>query len=316
MLYFLEKYPMAHKLLMKKTGGISVNLYQLRYFVTLAETKHFGKAAERLCIAQPSLSHAIAQLEAELGVVLFERKNRSSTLTKEGMQFLSYVEKSLEILDNGIETMAHISRGEGCIELGFLRTLGLSLIPELANGFLQEQRDKHIQFKFYTDVTQPLLQGLKDEKYDMVFCTQLENEKTIEFIPVSKQDLVLIVPRNHPLANRYTVDLTETLPYPHVYFAEKSGLRIVIDRLFEKIGKRPNIAYEIQEDQVIAGLVAQGFGIAVVPYMEELLRLNVKIIQISYPYWERNFYMATLKDKYLPPVVQRFKQFVITHCRV
>ena len=83
-------------------------------------------------------------------------------------------------------------------------------------------------------------------------------------------------------------------------FAEKSGLRIVIDRLFEKIGKRPNIAYEIQEDQVIAGLVAQGFGIAVVPYMEELLRLNVKIIQISYPYWERNFYMATLKDRYLP----------------
>lgn len=293
-----------------------MNLYQLRYFVTLAETKHFGKAAERLCIAQPSLSHAIAQLEAELGVVLFERKNRSSTLTKEGLQFLSYVEKSLEILDNGISSMAHISRGEGCIELGFLRTLGLSLIPELANGFLQEQRDKHIQFKFYTDVTQPLLQGLKDEKYDMVFCTQLENEKTIEFIPVSKQDLVLIVPRNHPLANRYTVDLTETLPYPHVYFAEKSGLRIVIDRLFEKIGKRPNIAYEIQGDQVIAGLVAQGFGIAVVPYMEELLRLNVKIIQISYPYWERNFYMATLKDKYLPPVVQRFKQFVITHCRV
>ena len=248
--------------------------------------------------------------------MLFERKNRSSTLTKEGMQFLSYVEKSLEILDNGIETMAHISRGEGCIELGFLRTLGLSLIPELASGFLQEQKDKHIQFKFYTDVTQPLLQGLKDEKYDMVFCTQLENEKNIEFIPVSKQDLVLIVPRNHPLANRYTVDLTETLPYPHVYFAEKSGLRIVIDRLFEKIGKRPNIAYEIQEDQVIAGLVAQGFGIAVVPYMEELLRLNVKIIQISYPYWERNFYMATLKDRYLPPVVQRFKQFVITHCRV
>ena len=50
--------------------------------------------------------------------------------------------------------------------------------------------------------------------------------------------------------------------------------------------------------------------------MEELLRLNVKIIQISYPYGERNFYMATLKDRYLPPVVQRFKQFVITHCRV
>lgn len=117
-----------------------MNLYQLRYFVTLAETKHFGKAAERLCIAQPSLSHAIAQLEAELGVVLFERKNRSSTLTKEGMQFLSYVEKSLEILDNGIETMAHISRGEGCIELGFLRTLGFRSFRSWQAAFYRSRR--------------------------------------------------------------------------------------------------------------------------------------------------------------------------------
>ena len=63
------------------------------------------------------------------------------------------------------------------MSLAFCVHWGLSLIPELASGFLQEQKDKHIQFKFYTDVTQPLLQGLKDEKYDMVFCTQLENEK-------------------------------------------------------------------------------------------------------------------------------------------
>lgn len=293
-----------------------MNLYQLRYFVTLSETNHFGKAAEKLCIAQPSLSHAIAQLEAELGVTLFERKNRSSSLTKEGKQFLSYVEKSLEILDSGIQSMERISHGEGIIELGFLRTLGISFIPELAAGFLKEQKDKSIRFEFHSGVSQPLLESLKNGKYDMVFCTKIDSEKSIEFIPVAKQDLVLIVPREHPLANRYTVDLTETIPYPQVYFAENSGLRVVIDQLFDKIGKRPQIAYEIQEDQVIAGLVAQGFGIAVVPYMEELLRLNVKIIQISYPYWERNFYMATLKDRYLPPVVQKFKQFVMEKHRL
>lgn len=293
-----------------------MNLYQLRYFITLSETNHFGKAAEKLCIAQPSLSHAIAQLESELGVTLFERKNRTTTLTKEGMQFLEYVKKSLEILDNGIQLMEHISRGEGIIELGFLRTLGLSFVPELAAGFLKDQDGKGVRFAFYSDVSQSLLQGLKEGKFDMVFCTKIESEKSVEFIPISKQDLVLIVPRDHPLANRYTVDLTETLPYPQVYFAENSGLRVVIDALFDKIGQHPQIAYEIQEDQVIAGLVAQGFGIAVVPYMEELLRLNVKIIQISYPYWERNFYMATLKDHYLPPVVQKFKQFVMKKHRL
>lgn len=288
-----------------------MNLYQLRYFLILAETNHFGRAAEKLCITQPSLSHAISQLEGELKVTLFERKSRSSSLTKEGTLFLAYVKQALEILDNGIQAMERAYCGEGSIKLGFLRTLGLSFIPELAADFLKQQKGKQIQFSFFTDVTQNLLQELKEGKYDMVFCTKLDAEKTIEFIPVSKQDLVLIVPRNHPLADRYTVDLSETIPYPQVYFAEKSGLRVVIDQLFDKIKKTPQIAFEVQEDQVIAGLVAQGFGIAVVPYMEELLRLNVKIIQISYPYWERNFYMATLKDRYLPPVVQNFKQFVI-----
>ncbi len=288
-----------------------MNLYHLRYFSVLAQTQHFGKAAEKLCITQPSLSHAISQLETELGVTLVERKARSSTLTKEGYQFLNYVENSLEILDNGIDTMKRVSNGEGTISLGFLRTLGISFIPEVAAAYLKTCPEKSIHFEFHSGISQPLLEGLKTEKYNVVFCTKMENEKSIEFIPVSKQDLVLIVPRNHPLVKRYTIDLSETIPYPQVYFSHSSGLRVVIDHLFEKIGKHPQIAYEVEEDQVIAGLVAQNFGIAVVPYMEELLRLNVKIIQISHPYWERNFYMATLKDHYLPPVVQQFKQYVI-----
>lgn len=290
-----------------------MNLFHLRYFTKLAQTQHYGKAAQQLCIAQPSLSHAIAQLEAELGVKLFERQGRSSVLTQQGNLFLDYVQRSLEILDNGIYAMEKIACGEGIIQLGFLRTLGVSFIPELAAGFLKTQNDKKIRFEFHSAISAPLINGLKEEKFDVVFCTKKEQEKSVEFIPVSKQDLVLIVPRNHPLSNRYTVDLIETIPYPQIYFAPASGLRDVVDKLFDKIGEKPKIAYEVEEDQVMAGLVAQNFGIAIVPYMEELLRLNVKIIQISNPYWERNFYMATLKDHYLPPVVQLFKQFVIEH---
>lgn len=74
-----------------------MNLYHLRYFTVPAETQHFGKATDILCIAQPSLRHAISPLEAELGIRLFERKSRSSALTNEGTQFLGYVEKSSEI---------------------------------------------------------------------------------------------------------------------------------------------------------------------------------------------------------------------------
>lgn len=287
-----------------------MNLYQLRYFSLLAQTGHFRKTAEQLCITQPSLSHSIALLEQELGVALFEKQGRRSILTPEGAQFLKYVEKSLNILDEGILNMHHIALGEGVIELGFLRTLGSEFIPELARSFLEKESGKSVHFKFYTGITSSLIKGLKEEQYDIVFCTRLESETDIEYIPVGRQDLVVIVPRQHPLSRRYTINLEELAPYPQIYFSKTSGLRSIIDHLFEKIQIEPQIAYEIEEDIVIAGLVSKGFGVAVVPYMTDLLRMDVKIIQISHPYWERNFYMATLKNHHLTPSIKNFHDYV------
>ena len=126
-----------------------MNLYHLRYFMVLAEMQHFRKASEKLCITQPSLSHAISQLESELGVTLFDRQSRSSLLTKEGRQFLDYVQKSLSILDDGVSVMQRAAKGEGVIKLGFLRTLGTSFIPEVVSSFLKTRPDKAIHFEFH-----------------------------------------------------------------------------------------------------------------------------------------------------------------------
>ena len=128
-----------------------MNLYQLRYFSLLAKTGHFRKTAEQLCIAQPSLSHSISLLEQELGGTLFEKQGRRSVLTPKGSQFLKYVEKSLDVLDEEILNMRHIAMGAGVIELGFLRTLGVGFLPEMAHRFLEEQKEKTIQFKFLQD---------------------------------------------------------------------------------------------------------------------------------------------------------------------
>lgn len=290
---------------------IFMNLYQLRYFALLAKNGHFRKTAEQLCIAQSSLSHSISLLEQELGVTLFEKQGRRSILTVEGAQFLTYVEKSLGILDEGILDMQHIAMGEGIIELGFLRTLGMDFIPGAAHEFLESQKEKTIHFKFNTGITATLIDGLKDERYDIVFCTRRENEPDIEFVSVSRQDLVAIVPRNHTLSNRYTINLEELAPYPQVCFCHTSGLRSIVDDLFEKVHVKPQIAYEIEEDIVIAGLVAKGFGVAVVPYMPDLLRMDVKIIQIASPYWERKFYMATLKNHHMTPAVKNFYDYMM-----
>lgn len=288
-----------------------MNLFHLRYFVKLAHVQHYSKAAEQLCISQPSLSYAISQLEKELGVPLFEKSGRNTTLTRFGEEFLFSVEQSLETLDTEVASLQRIARGQGVIRLGLLRTLGISFVPALVSEFLSANPGLDINFTFHTDVTQQLLTDLSNRKYDLVFSSKPPSDSALSYSPIAKQELVLIVPKNHPLADRHVVELSETLPYPQVCFSTVSGMRSVVDNLFAKIQSTPKIAYETEEDQVIAGLVAQGFGIAIVPDMELLLKLDVTILHISPTDVERHFYLVNNPKVYLSPAAQHFQQFVL-----
>lgn len=290
---------------------VHLNLFYLRYFVTLAHVQHYTRAAKQLCIAQSSLSHAITQIEKELGVPLFEKSGRNTTLTRFGEEFLTCAEQTLSTLDEGMASLQRSARGEGLIRLGLLRTLGVEFIPRLAADFLKENPDSDIQFTFHTGVTQTLLDGLTSRKFDLVFCSQPPENLNLSAVSIQKQDLVLIVPKDHPLASRHTVNLSETLPFPQVFFEKTSGIRAVVEQMFLKIGAEPQIAYETEEDQVVAGLVAQGFGIAVVPYMDLLLKLNVKILQISSPVCERELFMVNDDRIFISPAVRHFRQFVL-----
>ncbi|MDO4169873.1 MAG: LysR family transcriptional regulator [Lachnospiraceae bacterium] len=290
-----------------------MNLYHLRYFITLAHLEHYTKAASELSITQPSLSHAIASLEQELGVNLFEKEGRNIVLTKYGHMFLRDVEKSIEILDSGIKTLKAAGTGEGSIDLGFLQTLGTELIPELIQGYKSEYSDRKVNFNLYTGVTRELLNGLKNKKFDMVICSKLSKEPSIEFVPIAYQKLVVIVPKDHPLSIRHSVSLAETLEYPQIIFSKQSSLRPIIDELFDIAGDYPEVVYEMEEDQVIAGFVSKGFGIAIVPDIQILDTMDVKKIDISSPNWQRIFYLAFLKNKYISPAAQTFKNYIIEH---
>ena len=106
-----------------------MNLYHLRYFVTLAHLEHYTKAAELLSITQPSLSHAISSLEKELGVRLFEKEGRNVVLTKCGRAFLEDVEQSLALLDSSVNKLQLTGSGEGQIDVAVLRVLSTDLFP-------------------------------------------------------------------------------------------------------------------------------------------------------------------------------------------
>ena len=293
-------------------------LNQLRYFLTLSKLEHYTEAAEKLAITQPTLSHAISSLEKELGVPLFEKKGRNIILTKYGLQFSKSLEDLLQGLDAVITDLKLTGSGEGIIDLAFIQTLGTSFVPKLVNDFIQSNTGKKYRFQFFTgeNATRPLLEKLKDSEYDLVFCSKVDDEPLIDFIPVAKQELIVAVPLDHPLTQKDAIRLEETLPYPQIAFHKTSGLRSVVDELFNKIGRNYKISYEIKDDQVIAGFVSHGFGIAVIPNMPFLETLNLKVLKLTHPDSTRLLYLATKKNTYLTPATKSFKQFVIKNSQL
>ncbi|ANK65436.1 LysR family transcriptional regulator [Loigolactobacillus backii] len=289
-----------------------MNLYHLRYFSVLAETENYTKAAKLLSITQPSLSNAIHSLEQEIKVKLFAKKGRNIYLTKSGKLFVTEVNKALTTLDQGISEVQKSNQHDTLIRIATLRTLSTQWLPNTVHDFLATNQKTQIHFEFSTDtgLSPDIIHGLRTEKYDICFCSKVDDQEDIDYFPIAEQELVVITPNNHPLAAKKEINLAETLPYKQITFSTRSGLYSIMRQLFAECGGHPTSVYSIEEDQAVAGLVANNFGIAVVPNMTILKSMPIKIIPLTFPKWKRVFYMATLKQHYKTPAVKHFVDFI------
>ncbi len=289
-----------------------MNLNQLYYFKTLAELEHYTKAAEKLSISQPTLSHSISALEQELGTFLFEKQGRNVVLTKYGRIYLFYVENALSHLElgkNQIERL--VSEGGGHVELAYMASVGTNFVPEMIASFLNDKNNQNITFSCYEGSTKNLIYNLKREKYDVIFCSHVETERDIDFIPVYEQTLVVIVPQNHPLSGRKKVELKDIFPYPLICYTKESGMRRIIDDLFVKAQFMPNILCQFEDVNSIAGLVAANQGVAIITDNPSINNYKVTKLEFEASYFKRQVYLAYVKNRYLPPAVQKFKDFII-----
>ena len=235
-----------------------MNLQYIRYFIILSETKHYTRAAELIGISQPSLSHAIRELEKELGLPLFDPEHRTE-LTLWGERFLAAARSSLSMLSAGIHEMRMEADGKGHIRLGFLRVLGTGRIPKLAASYMEKNPD--VSFSFSSGRTSELISGIRDSSLDIAFTAVGEGDDLLSRYLFS-MDLVAVFPSSHPLAGKSSVSLADTAGYPLLQYSEGAALRAFIDEEYRKIGKSPEVAYESQEAPVLGGLAGAGFGFA------------------------------------------------------
>lgn len=293
-----------------------MNLNHLNYFRVLAKLEHYTQAADKLSITQPSLSHAMSSLEKDLGTYLFEKQGRNIKLTKYGKIYFEYVDRALSELEKGERKLRELTNiSSGTIELGYIYTLGPTFVPALIKKFVTMGENQNIKFLFGQGTTKSLIEDLKNEKFDMVLCSYVENEDEVDFIPIENEELVVIVSNDHPLAKNESIDLRELDNYSFIGFSEKSGIRSLINRLFEEVNIKPNIICEVEEDNAVAGLVEINYGIAVVPRISSLKNYNIKVLPIINPAHERFIYLATLKNRYLTPSVNLFKNFIIENSK-
>jgi len=289
-----------------------MNLNQLYYFKILAELEHYTRAAEKLNISQPTLSHSIATLEKELGASLFEKQGRNVVLTKYGKIYMFYVESALTQLElgkNQIERL--ISSGGGHIELAYMTSVGTNYVPDIVAGFLQTPQNKNISFSCYEGNTKTLLYNLKREKYDLIFCSMVENEADVEYIPVYEQGLIVIVPEGHPLEKKGKVSIQDICPYPLICYTKESGMRRIIDDLFTKAQIMPNIICQFEDVNSMTGLVAANQGVAIITDNPVIQNYPVTKLELDTVYSKRMVYMAYMVNRYLPPAVEKFKEYII-----
>lgn len=248
---------------------------QLRYFVALAETLHFGRAAERLHITQPPLSRQIASLEATLSVQLFARHSRHVELTPAGADFYEHAVRLLADAERaGDSARATAAGATGALRLGFAMYAAFSLLPRLVRGF----SDAHPRITLSLEEILPrdMDQALLERRIDVGLGMPMGRPGRLEYKPLVREPLCAVLPATHPLAGRATVDVGLLAGEPFVTLPRTTApaLHEAVLACCAAHGFVPRIRLETHLQQTIVTLVAEGLGVALVPASLARLRMD------------------------------------------
>jgi DNA-binding transcriptional LysR family regulator len=255
----------------------------------------------------------MTSLEEELGIILFERKGRNIRLTKYGKIFLEHVDKILNEVKITQNRMKQLSGNQGYVDIAYVFPLASHYIPHLVRQFLSQEKNKDIKFNFHQLHTETMIEGLKNDKYDIAFCSYVENEPDIQFIPIINQEMVVITPKNHPLTQKSSITLKDLDSYTLIGYDKFSGLGKFTSHVRDSYNLRLTTHYECPDEHSISALVAENFGIALVADVDDIHRNDLTILHLEDTPLHHTVYLAYLKNRYLIPAAQNFIQFVRKH---
>jgi LysR family hydrogen peroxide-inducible transcriptional activator len=249
-------------------SDFAMELFQLRYFLTVAERGNFTRAAQELRLSQPALSRAIAKLESELGQPVFERKPRSVTLTEAGRLLYTRAEKIFTILEN---TKAEITDDgqSGTIRLGAIPTIAPYFLPAVLRAFAKAYPQAHVQV--VEDVTARTLKRCDSGDIDLAIVALPITTKYLEVEELFEEELFVVLPTGHPLAEKPRIRMGDLKPHPFVLLDEAHCLSDQIVSYCRRRAVQPVAMERTSQLATVQELVALNHGVSMVPAMAKRL---------------------------------------------
>ncbi|NWJ48376.1 MAG: LysR family transcriptional regulator [Chloroflexi bacterium] len=291
-----------------------MELQQLKYFLSVAKLQHFTHAAEELFISQSSLSRAVAHLEEELGVPLFERQGRQVKLNRMGQLFMRKVENALKELEDGRRELEDMNSSEkGQMALAILPTVGVHLLPGLLSTFRAEH--PLITFRLFQNSATAMIDQLERGEIDLCISAPVIEKTQVSWEVLMTEEMYLAVPPGHRLANRPCINLVEVAEDNFISLKHGYGLRDLADNLCREAGFEPKIAFEGEEIGTARSLVAAGLGVALIPALAWQGVIDPLPVQLKVekPLCQRQIGLAWVDSRYLSAAAQLFRQFAITY---
>ncbi|GAB2872945.1 LysR substrate-binding domain-containing protein [Nocardioides pacificus] len=243
-----------------------MELRHLRYFAAVAETRHFGRAAERLHLAQPALSQSVRQLEAELGTPLFTRTTRQVSLTPAGEFLQAEAQRILGAVDDSVRGVRRLADGRlGLLRIAFTGTAAYTQLPRIAR--LVKAELPHVALEIHADLLTPAQSaGLLDGRLDLGVLRPPVSGDHLEVRTIAVERLVLALPADHRLVEEPEIAMRDLRPEPFVMYADShSAVNEAVLRSCRDAGFSPHREHDAPGTTVLLALVAAGLGVALVP---------------------------------------------------
>jgi LysR family hydrogen peroxide-inducible transcriptional activator len=285
-----------------------MELRQLQYAIQIAIERNFSRAAEKLHIAQPSLSQQLSKLEKEIGVLLFQRSTNSVELTHAGSLFVEKSQKILDMVEQLKKEMEDISQMKrGRLVVGSMPMTGSTILPHVVPAFQAAYPDIEISL---VEETSANLETLTNSgQTDISLLSLPLREDSLVYETLLEEEIVLAVPPKHLLAQRTEpVALHELQSESFIALKKGQGFHKLTRELCQQAGFTPKIVFESSNMETVQSLVAAGMGIAFVPYLISR-RISSEHSPVHLPLIARptrTLVIASRKGRYLSKAAEAF----------